>query len=258
MSRLADAYANAVRELVGEAGEFVARRSAEIPKSQRNYDRVLAVDPLKVVMAQYGDEAAEFLARAKAKQVDDPIQFLDDARYRTNDYYGVSGHEIPLYYYDRPGVGRGAEGRFRLDSRGRSAIQVGNNPLALVEESRHALDRLYGKGVARRLQAPANSPPLWADMSPRKAEQYMEYLSLPEEIRATLGGLLPGAGPINTAEDAARLLEKAREAGNLRERITAEGVLNSRSLRNEAIPYLRRALIGAGVAAGNNYQGDNR
>lgn len=248
-----------VRPVAGDALTIMQKRLPKLPKSQMAGE-IMAVDPLQVVLAGYGERADEALSRAKLFQEAEPLQFLDEGRWF--DKPDVSGREIPLLTYPGsviPGTKGGIEGLFRSVPTGPLAsIQVAAgspNPRAVfLEESRHAIDRQMLPGEkARAFRAPDSFAALLSSEPYDRAKALMGYYSIPSETRATLSGLLADSPQfINTTDQATGLLEQARAAGSLRERATAEAILNSKAMRNEYIPYLLKALSAGGVMAGTN------
>lgn len=255
--------ASGIRVPSGDALALLEKRLPRIPKRQATGE-LLAVNPLDVVRSSYidflGDEALERAARLQRVS---PIQYLDEGRWYDNRMAGVSGQELPLLLYPNKSIPgeRGALGLFRLSEGPKAAVQVavgGEYPMdVLAEEARHALDRGITLASERpaSLSAPRATGAMMAVNDPGEVQEYMEYLSLPSETRATLSGLLADAGEfIDTPQQATSLLERAADAGGFRERATAEGILNSRSLRNEYIPYLLKALGVGGVMAGTDME----
>lgn len=243
-----------VRQVSGDAMTLMQKRLPRLPKSQMPED-LLAVDPVRVVMDRYGERADEALARAKMLQESDPLQMLDEGRWF--DKPAASGREVPLIEYQRsriPGA-KDAEGLFRWDDQGNAVIQVaGQSPNldnVLLEESLHAIDRQLGpKESPRAFRAPSTFLEMLS-ADPQRAKSLMSYFSLPSETRATLSGLLSQSPEFTgTSRQAIDLLERAKADGTLREAATAEGILNSKALRNEYIPYMVKALGLGGVAAG--------
>lgn len=250
-----------VRPVAGDALTIMQKRLPKLPKREMGGE-LLAVDPLVAAVSQYGDRGQEALARARLFQEGDPLQFLEEGRWYDNPAGGVGGREIPLMVYPGKTIpGRaGIEGYFRSEPGPLASVQVAAgapSPAAVMfEEAIHALDRQLVPGEkARALQAPEAFAALLSGQSYDKAQKYMQYYSLPSETRATLSGLLAQSPDfVSTTDRATDLLEQARYAGTLRERATAEGILNSKALRNEYIPYLLKALSAGGVAAGINSQ----
>jgi len=247
----------AVRPVAGDALTIMQKRMPRLPKAQAT-DDIMALDPLLAVLSGYGERADEALARARLFQQDPSLQFLDDGRWYANRAAGVTGREMPLLSYPGsviPGTKGGVEGFFRTVPSGPLAsVQVamgGQNVRdILLEESRHAIDRqLVRTGRPSPFKAPEAFASLLSHASPDRARQYMNYYSVPGEMRATLSGMLAEHPEfVSTTQQATDLLEGMRAVGTVRERATAEGILNSRGLRNEYIPYLLRALSVGGVA----------
>lgn len=248
-----------VRPVAGDAMTLIGKRLPKLPKRELAGE-LMAVDPLQAALAKYGDRADEALARARLFQEGEPLQFLDEGRWYGNPAAGVSGREMPLMVYPGktiPGRPR-IEGLFRSEPGPLASIQVAAgapSPAAVMfEEAIHALDRRFGPGErAHSLKAPDGFASLLSGQSYDEARKYMQYYSLPSEIRATLSGLIADTPEfINTTDQATGVLEQARQYGTVRERATAEGLLNSKALRNEYIPYLVKALSAGGVMAGTN------
>lgn len=250
-----------MRPIAGDALTIIQKRLPALPKAEQA-GSLMAVDPLQVVLSGYAERADEALARAKLFQEGEPLQYLDEGRWFDRPLAGVTGQEMPLVQYS----GRTIPGRTNIEGLFRSAdgplasIQVAAgspDPRAvLLEESRHAIDRqLVPGGRPNPFKAPDAFASLLSAEPFDRAKQYMNYYSIPDEMRATLSGMLAESPEfINTTQQATDLLERLREAGTVRERATAEGILNSKALRNEYIPYLLKALSAGGVAAGINSQ----
>lgn len=252
-----------IRPVAGDAATLMAKRLPKLPKAQV-LDQLMAVDPLKVVLAGYGGRAEEALARASLFQQKEPLQYLTEGRFYDNRAAGVTGHELPLLGYPGavlPGT-RNAEGLFRLVPRHpHASIQVAYGSSSprdvLLEESRHAIDRqlLPGEKSLAAFRAPHSFAGLLGSVPYEDAQSYMSYYARPAEVRATLSGLLAESPEfINTRAQAEELLERAAQGGTMREQATAEGLMNSRQLRNSYIPYLLKALSAGGVLAGNSNQ----
>jgi hypothetical protein len=252
-----------IRPVAGDAATLLAKRlPTRLPKSQMT-DNLLAIDPLRVVLAGYGDRAEEALARAKLYQEKEPLQYLTEGRWYDNRAAGLGGQEMPLLTYPGAVIPRTkdpVEGLFRLEpDRPSASIQVAMgspDPRSVfLEEARHGIDRMLGPGdkVAGSFRAPSAFAELLSETPYDKAEKYMKYYSQPAEVRATLSGLLAESPEfISTRPQAESLLEQALSGGSLREQATAEALLNNQRLRNEYIPYLLKALSAGGLLAGNN------
>lgn len=243
-----------VREVSGDARTLMQERLPKLPKAQVSED-ILAVDPVRVVMARYGDRADEAIARAQLLQEGQPLQYLDEGRWF--DKPAASGREMPLIEYPGthlPGDPKSA-GMFRWDD-GVASIQVaGGYPDpqdTLLEEALHAIDRhVLANERPPSFRAPGGYLELLSSEDPQRARYLSQYYFRPSETRATLSGLLPQSPEfIGTSKQAMDLLERAKATGTTRESITAEGILNSKKLRNDYIPYMVKALGLGGVAAG--------
>lgn len=249
-----------LRPVSGDAQTLLVKRTPRLPKSQMDAE-MLAIDPLQAALSAYGDRADEALARAKLFQESEPLQFLDEGRWYGNRAAGVSGQDMPMFAYPGsviPGTRGGIEGLFRAEPQGpRASIQVAmgspNPEAVLLEEARHAIDRqlIPGEKQTAALAAPKAFSALMGSEPYDRAQALMKYYALPAEMRATLSGLLANSPDfISTRNAAEGLLEQASEAGSLRERATAEAIMGSKSLRNQYIPYLLKALsVGAMVPA---------
>lgn len=259
----------AVREVSGDAATVLSKRLPPVPKSYPMMPE-LATDPLQVVLARYGEHADEALARARLAQAESRLQYLEtdpgDGRWVANRQAGVTGYEIPLLTFPGskiPGT-KNAVGSFRSTSRSPLASiqmalgQTGDVLDVLDEEALHAIDRNVAEQAAGGFSAPRNFARLLSGRGFDQARQDMDYYSIPGETRATLSQLLPKDGRfIETDQDAYDLLERALETGDVRQAATAEAIQNSKRLRNQYIPYLRKALSAGGAAAGINYQDDD-
>jgi hypothetical protein len=255
-----------IRPIAGDAATVIGKRlPVSLPKTQA-VDELMAIDPLQVVLAGYGERADEALARATLFQEKQPLQYLDEGRWHANRAAGVSGQEMPLLTYpgaSLPGT-RKVEGYFRLEpDNPRASIQVAlgaPDPRGVfLEEARHGIDRLMlpGEKPAAAFRAPNAFASLLSGNPYGEAQDYMKYYSHPAEVRATLSGLIADSPEfISTKPQAEALLEQAREYGTVRERATAEALLGSQKLRNDYIPYLLKALSAGGVAAGTNSMED--
>jgi hypothetical protein len=250
-----------IRPIAGDAATVIGKRlPVNLPKTQA-VDELMAVDPLQVVLAGYGERADEALSRAKLFQEGKPLQYLDEGRWFDNKAAGVSGQEMPLLTYPGsviPGTRGGIEGLFRVEpDHPRASIQVAlgaPDPRGtFLEEARHGIDRMLvpGEKPTPSFKAPAAFAALLSGNPYDQAQKYMKYYAEPAEVRATLSGLLAESPEFtSTRPQAESLLEQAREYGTIRERATAEALLGSQKLRNEYIPYLLKALSAGGVAAG--------
>lgn len=248
-----------VRQVSGDAMTLMQKRLPKLPKAQMSED-LLAVDPVRVVMGRYGDRADEAIARARLLQEGQPLQYLDEGRWF--DKPAASGREMPLIEYPGkhlPGDPNSA-GMFRWDDSGNASIQVASgyqNPQdTLLEEALHAIDRhVLPNETPPHFKAPGGYLELLHSEDPQRARYLAQYYFRPSETRATLSGLLPQSPEfIGTSKQAVDLLERAKATGTTRESITAEGILNSKKLRNDYIPYMVRALGLGGVAAGTYSQ----
>jgi hypothetical protein len=254
----------AVREVSGDAATVLSKRLPPVPKSYPMMPE-LATDPLQVVLARYGEHADEALARARLAQAESPLQYLEtdpgDGRWVANRQAGVTGYEIPLLTFPGskiPGT-ESALGSFRFTTRSPLASiqmalgQTGDVLDVLDEEALHAIDRNVAQKASDGVfSAPRSFARQASGRGLDQARRDFNYYSIPGETRATLSQLLPKDGRfIETEQDAYDLLERALETGDVRQAATAEAIQNSKRLRNQYIPYLRKALSAGGVFAGN-------
>jgi len=258
-----------IRPIAGDAATVIGKRlPVNLPKTQA-VDELMAIDPLQVVLAGYGERADEALARAKLFQEKEPLQYLTEGRWSDRPLIGLGGQEMPLLTYPGkviPGTKGGIEGLFRSEPDfPRASIQVAlgsRDPRGtFLEEARHGIDRMLvpGEQPAASFRAPEAFAALLSGNPYGRAQSFMKYYSHPAEVRATLSGLLADSPEfISTRPQAEALLEQAREYGTIRERATAEALLGSQKLRNEYIPYLLKALSVGGVAAGTNSMEDRQ
>ena len=256
-----------IRPIAGDAATVIGKRlPVNLPKSQA-VDELMAIDPLQVVLAGYGERADEALARATLFQEKQPLQYLTEGRWFDNKAAGVGGQEMPLLTYPGkviPGMKDPIEGLFRVEPDWpRASIQVAlgaPDPRGtFLEEARHGIDRMLlpGEKGTPSFRAPNAFAALLSGTPYGQAQRYMKYYSHPAEVRATLSGLIAGSPEfISTKAQAEALLEQARESGTIRERATAEALLGSQKLRNDYIPYLLKALSAGGVAVGTNSMED--
>lgn len=264
------------RQVSGNLLSLLLKRAPALPKAQARPNMVHAIDPLQEVLSHYPESRRQdALARARLFQADRPLQHLEDGpnQGRWFDHGGLTSYEIPLFSYAQdklPGT-RDAVGMFRHRQDPNTPIpraviqQAGalGGPV-LQEEALHAIDRLLptGRRASYTMDAPGGFALLMQNNSPENARRLMQYYGDPAEIRATLSGLLPRTGPINTTDEATGLLEAVRDlpewasgnVGTTREMATAEAILRSKPLRNEMIPYLLKALGVGGVMAGTEFE----